>query len=97
MAIRKLHIIVSSAQEFIAGEVASAVRESLKDVDIKKIKDLIKNDPFIKHHKQWQKALQQMIKMKVRCEQQAFSAHSLNYVMEKYLPDKIKNHKTWLP
>ena len=69
----------------------------LKEIDIKKIKDLIKNDPFIKHHKQWQKALQQMIKMKVRCEQQAFSAHSLNYVMEKYLPDKLKNNKTWLP
>ena len=27
----------------------------LKEVDIKKIKDLIKNDPFIKHHKPWQR------------------------------------------
>ncbi|MBU0459832.1 MAG: DNA topoisomerase IV subunit A, partial [Nanoarchaeota archaeon] len=34
----------------------------LKEVDLKKIKDLIKNDPFIKHHKEWQKALQQMAK-----------------------------------
>jgi len=69
----------------------------LKDVDIKKIKDLIKNDPFIKHHKLWQKALQQMAKMKVRAEQQALAKWGLNYVVDKYLPDKIKNKKTWLP
>ena len=69
----------------------------LKDVDVKKIKDLIKNDPFIKHHREWQKALEQMAKMKVRAEQQALANHGLNYVMEKYLPDKLKNLKTWLP
>jgi DNA topoisomerase VI subunit A len=69
----------------------------LKEVDYKKIKDVIKNDPFCKHYKEWQKALQQMSKMKVRVEQQAFSSKSLNYVLDKYLPDKIKNQKTWLP
>jgi DNA topoisomerase-6 subunit A len=66
-------------------------------VDLKKIKDLIKNDPFIKHYKPWQKALNQMAKMKVRAEQQALAKHGLNYVSEKYLPDKIKNQSTWLP
>jgi DNA topoisomerase VI subunit A len=69
----------------------------LKDVDLKKIKDLVKNDPFIKHHKEWQKALKKMASMKVRVEQQAFAKHGLNFVMDKYLPDKIKNKKTWLP
>jgi len=69
----------------------------LKDVDIKKIKDLIRNDPFIIHHKPWQKALQEMAKMKVRAEQQALAKHGLNFVIEKYLPDKLKDHKTWLP
>src|SRR3989338_2734950 len=69
----------------------------LKEVDVKKIKDLIKNDPFIMHHKEWQKALRQMAEMKVRAEQQALAAHGLNYVIEKYLPDKIKNKTTWLP
>ncbi len=69
----------------------------LKEVDFKKIKDVLKNDPFCLHHKKWQKALKQMAKMKVRVEQQAFSAHSLNFVMEKYLPKKLKNQKTWLP
>ena len=69
----------------------------LKDVDIKKIKDLIKNDPFIKHHKPWQKALQQMAKMKVRAEQQALAKHGLNFVISDYLPKKLKDKKTWLP
>jgi DNA topoisomerase-6 subunit A len=69
----------------------------LKDVDFKKIKDLLKNDPFILHHKEWQKALQKMAKMKVRAEQQALAKWGLNYVIDKYLPDKIKDQKTWLP
>jgi DNA topoisomerase-6 subunit A len=69
----------------------------LKDVDLKKIKDLLKNDPFIKHHKAWQKALELMAKMKVRAEQQALAKWGLNYVIEKYLPDKLKNPQTWLP
>ncbi|MBN2421558.1 DNA topoisomerase VI, partial [Candidatus Woesearchaeota archaeon] len=69
----------------------------LKEIDLKKIKDVMKNDPFCKHSKEWQNALQLMVKIGKRAEQQAFSAHSLNYVMETYLPDKIKNSKTWLP
>lgn len=69
----------------------------LKEVDIKKIKDMIKNDPFIKDHKEWQQALQKMAKTKVRVEQQAFAAHGLNMVMDKYLPEKIKDKKSWLP
>ncbi|MBU1111572.1 MAG: DNA topoisomerase IV subunit A [archaeon] len=69
----------------------------LKDVDYKKIKDVLKNDPFCKHHKEWQKALQQMAKMKTRSEQQALAKHGLNFVMEKYLPEKLKNPKSWLP
>jgi len=69
----------------------------LKDVDIKKIKDLIKNDPFIIHHKPWQKALKQMAQMKVRAEQQALAKHGLNFVISDYLPKKLKDHKTWLP
>ncbi len=69
----------------------------LKDVDVKKIKDLIKNDPFIKQHKEWQKALQLMAKMKARAEQQSLAAWGLNFVMSDYLPEKLKNPKTWLP
>jgi len=69
----------------------------MKDIDIKKVKDMIKNDPFIIHHKEWQKALQQLVKMKVRCEQQSLAKHGLNYVITDYLPKKLKNQKSWLP
>jgi DNA topoisomerase VI subunit A len=69
----------------------------LKDVDVKKIKDVLKNDPFCKAHKEWQKALQQMAKMGTRAEQQALAKWGLNFVIEKYLPDKLKDQKTWLP
>ncbi|MBS3135734.1 DNA topoisomerase IV subunit A [Candidatus Woesearchaeota archaeon] len=69
----------------------------LKEVDIKRIKDAVKNDPFIQHHKEWQKAMKQMADMKVRAEQQALAKWGLNYVVDKYLPEKIGNPKTWLP
>jgi len=69
----------------------------LKDIDVKRIKDGIKNDPFVKEYPQWGKALNQMVKMKARAEQQAFAKMGLNFVIETYLPDKIKDHSTWLP
>jgi len=69
----------------------------LKDVDIKRVKDGVKNDPFVQHHKEWQKALDKLVKMKVRAEQQAFAAHHLNYVIDTYLPEKLANPKKWLP
>ncbi|MAF37173.1 DNA topoisomerase VI [archaeon] len=69
----------------------------LKDVDIKRAKDALKNDPFIRSHKEWKRAIEQLIKMGVRAEQQALAAWGLNYVIDKYLPEKLKNSKSWLP
>ncbi|HII88728.1 TPA: hypothetical protein HA253_03970 [Candidatus Woesearchaeota archaeon] len=69
----------------------------LKEIDIKRVKDGMKNDPFVQHYKEWRKALDQMVSMKKRAEQQAFAAHHLNYVMDVYLPEKLKDQKTWLP
>ena len=68
----------------------------LEPADIKRAGDALKNDPFVKHHKEWQKTLTQMLKMGVRVEQQAFAKHGLNYVLEKYLPEKLKK-KDFLP
>ncbi|MHC5054762.1 MAG: DNA topoisomerase IV subunit A [Planctomycetota bacterium] len=70
---------------------------ALKDVDIKRAKDAIKNDPFFQHHKQWRKALEQMIKMGKRVEQQAFAKHGLDFVIKKYLPAKLKAISKFLP
>ncbi|MBD3361679.1 DNA topoisomerase VI [Candidatus Woesearchaeota archaeon] len=69
----------------------------LKEVDIKRVKDGIKNDPFVQHYKEWQKALGLCVKLKKRAEQQALAQHGLNYVITKYLPDKLKSNKGWLP
>jgi DNA topoisomerase-6 subunit A len=69
----------------------------LKEVDIKRAKDALKNDPFVKQHKEWIKAVKLMLKMGVRAEQQALAKWGLNYVMEEYLPQKLKNPKSFLP
>lgn len=65
----------------------------LEEVDIKRAKDALKNDPFIKHHKEWQRALEQMLKMGVRIEQQAFAKYGLNFVLDTYLPEKLRKGK----
>jgi DNA topoisomerase-6 subunit A len=69
----------------------------LKDVDIKRAKDALKNDPFVQHYKPWQDAIQQLLDMGVRAEQQAFAVHDLNYVIHHYLPEKLAVAKTFLP
>jgi DNA topoisomerase-6 subunit A len=69
----------------------------LEDKDKKRAQDAIKNDPFFRNTKEWVNALQEMVKMGVRVEQQAFAARGLNYVMETYLPEKLRNPRTMLP
>lgn len=69
----------------------------LKEVDIKRAKDALKNDPFFKAHKEWQKAIEKMLKMGKRAEQQALAKWGLNFVIEEYLPYKLKNTKKFLP
>lgn len=69
----------------------------LLDVDIKRAKDALKNDPFFKAQPKWVKAIKQLLKMGVRAEQQAFAKWGLNFVMEEYLPKKMANAKQFLP
>lgn len=69
----------------------------LQEVDIKRARDALKNDPFFKSQKGWQKALDQMLRMKVRAEQQALAKWGLNYVIDEYLPRKLKNPGAFLP
>ena len=69
----------------------------LADVDIKRAKDALKNDPFFQSHEAWQKALLKLLKMQKRAEQQALSLHGLNFVIDEYLPRKLKEIKKFLP
>jgi DNA topoisomerase VI subunit A len=69
----------------------------LLDVDIKRARDALKNDPFFKSHKPWQKAMADLLAMGVRAEQQALAKWGLNYVIEEYLPRKLANPAQFLP
>ncbi len=69
----------------------------LLDVDIKRAKDALKNDPFFKAHTPWRKAIEQLLKMGVRAEQQALAKWGLNYVIDEYLPRKLASRKAFLP
>lgn len=69
----------------------------LKEIDVKRAKDAVKNDPFFQHHKEWSRAFEQLLKMGVRAEQQAFAKHALNFVMDEYLPRKLAHPEKFLP
>ncbi len=88
------HLLGITPQDIIDYQLPT---HPLKEVDIKRAKDALKNDPFILHYRPWQLALEQMIKMGVRAEQQALAKHGLNYVIEEYLPQKLANVGRFLP
>ena len=69
----------------------------LKEVDIKRARDALSNDPFIRHHKPWQAAIEKMLTMGVRVEQQALAARGLEFVADTYLPEKLKDARNFLP
>jgi len=69
----------------------------LLEVDVKRAKDALKNDPFFKSNKPWQQAIEQLLRMGVRAEQQALAKWGLNYVIEEYLPAKLAQTGKFLP
>lgn len=69
----------------------------LGDEDIKRALDAIKNDPFFQNQKPWREAIELLLKMGERAEQQALSLHGLNFVMDEYLPWKLKHPESFLP
>ena len=69
----------------------------MTEVDIKRIDDALKNDPFVQHYKKWQDALLKLKKMGYRAEQQAFAVHDLNHVIDTYLPEKLERANQFLP
>jgi len=88
------HLLGITPQDIIDYQLPT---HPLKEIDVKRAKDALKNDPFILHYRPWQLALEQLIKMGVRAEQQALAKHGLNYVIEEYLPQKLANVGRFLP
>jgi len=70
---------------------------ALKDVDVKRAEDALRNDPFFRHHRKWTAAIEDLLRMGVRAEQQALAKHGLNFVMERYLPEKLARPASFLP
>jgi DNA topoisomerase-6 subunit A len=69
----------------------------LAEVDVKRAFDALKNDPFFQSQKAWKEAIDLLMKMQKRAEQQALSLHGLNFVIDDYLPVKLKNIDKFLP
>lgn len=65
--------------------------------DIKRARDALTNDPFFRAEPRWQAAIEQLLGMGVRAEQQALAKWGLNYVIEKYLPRKLALADEFLP
>ncbi len=83
-------------QDIIDFKLEDATHKLL-EVDIKRAKDALKNDPFFQAHKEWRNAIEQMLRMGVRAEQQALAKWGLNFVIDEYLPKKLKETKKFLP
>ena len=88
------HYLGVTPQDIIDYELPT---HPLKEVDIKRAKDALKNDPFFQKHKPWRAAIEQLLEMGVRAEQQSLARWGLNYVMEEYLPAKLANPRNFLP
>jgi DNA topoisomerase-6 subunit A len=65
--------------------------------DIKRARDALDNDPFIKANPRWIAAIEQLLDMGVRAEQQALAKWGLNYVIDEYLPRKLADENGFLP
>ncbi|MFI5460167.1 MAG: DNA topoisomerase VI [Isosphaerales bacterium] len=69
----------------------------LDKTDIKRAQDAIRNDPFFAAYPEWISAIEQLLSMGVRAEQQALAKWGLNFVMDEYLPRKLADKNSFLP
>jgi len=69
----------------------------LTPADVKRARDALANDPFFRRHRRWVAAIEHLVDMGVRAEQQALAKWGLNYVIEAYLPRKLADRKSFLP
>jgi len=56
--------------------------------DIKRVKEMLEED-FVKKNKAWETDLKLALKMKIKAEIQALSAHGFEFLTEQYLPEKL--------
>jgi len=61
----------------------------LENVDVKRLHDMLK-DPRCKEEP-WHSQIEHFLELKKKCELEAFSRYGLDYVVKKYLPEKLKD------
>jgi DNA topoisomerase-6 subunit A len=91
-----VHYLGLTPQDIVDFDLGKATHP-LADIDMKRAFDALKNDPFFQSSKPWKDAIDFLMKMQKRAEQQALSLHGLNFVIDEYLPKKLKNPASFLP
>jgi DNA topoisomerase VI subunit A len=89
MAVPDARFIGLSSFDFEKYKLPASVVLKLKDVDKKRIKEVLNYPWFQKPH--WQKELKYMLKTGVKLELEALSAKNFKFITEEYVPSKIKN------
>ena len=69
----------------------------LSDSDAKRARDALSHDPFFQAHPAWVAAIERLLAMGVRAEQQALAKWGLNFVIDEYLPKKLADPDSFLP
>jgi DNA topoisomerase-6 subunit A len=92
-AARYLGVTPQDIHDFGLGDAT----HPLEPNDVKRAQDALQHDPFFASHPQWIAAIQQMLSMGVRAEQQALAKWGLNFVIEEYLPKKLARPDLFLP
>jgi DNA topoisomerase-6 subunit A len=62
--------------------------EQLNEIDVKRLKEL-KNDPRYTSGL-WQREIDTFVELKKKCELEAFSRYGLTHIVDKYLPERLK-------
>jgi len=68
--------------------IPEEVRLPMKPMDVKRTKELLKED-FVKKNKQWEIDLSLALKLKKKAEIQALSRHGFEFLTNTYLPEKL--------
>ncbi|MGC3969410.1 MAG: DNA topoisomerase IV subunit A [Pirellulales bacterium] len=75
-------------------KLSDSVKIKLNDTDIKRANQ-VRNYPWFKDKKPWQKEVETMLTNGIKLEVEALTSKSLSFVTETYVPDRLKE-KDWL-
>ncbi|MBN1213959.1 MAG: hypothetical protein JXA99_00810 [Candidatus Lokiarchaeota archaeon] len=83
--IKLLGVLTKDLDEY---NIPKLARLPMKPLDIKRAKDLLKED-FVQKNKKWEKDIKMALKDKVKAEIQALSTHGFKFITDEYLPEKL--------